>query len=72
VLLCLLGSLFYSTVGICVPLLHAKEARRAFTLPVSAAVKTARRSLAVGALAVAPLALAVAQYPAYAMRILGW
>jgi len=72
VLLCILGAACYSVIGLAVPLLHVREARRAFGLPVTAAFRTARSSIAIGIITLAPLALAVSAYPAYAMRILGW
>ncbi|GAA1949454.1 glycosyltransferase family 2 protein [Catenulispora subtropica] len=72
VLLCILGATCYCIVGLAVPLLHAKEAGRAFGLPVTAALRTARGSIWIGMIAIVPLALAIAGYPAYAIRILGW
>lgn len=72
VLLCILGATCYCVVGLALPLLHVKEAGRAFGLPAAAALRTAWVAIATGMAVIAPLALAVADYPVSAIRILGW
>jgi cellulose synthase/poly-beta-1,6-N-acetylglucosamine synthase-like glycosyltransferase len=72
VLLCILGATCYCVVGLAVPLLHVREAGRTFGLPVAAALRTAWGSIGIGMIAPAPLVLAIADYPGYAIRILGW
>jgi cellulose synthase (UDP-forming) len=72
ILLCILGAACYCAVGFAVPLLHVREARRSFGLTLGAAFGTAWGAIGIGIAALAPLALAVADYPAYGMRVLGW
>jgi len=72
VFLCILGATCYCLVGLAVPLLHVKEAARGFGLPVVEALRTAWGSIWIGMIAPAPLVVAVAAYPGYATRILGW
>ena len=72
VFLCVLGALCYSVVSVAVPVLHIVEAARDARIPVPDAAGTAPVALLAGLSTVVPLALAVARYPDYAIRMFGW
>jgi cellulose synthase/poly-beta-1,6-N-acetylglucosamine synthase-like glycosyltransferase len=72
VLLCLLGAITYTVVGLAVPVLHAREsARTACTGLVEALRRTALPPLLLAVLVAAPALLAVLQYPDYAAGVFG-
>jgi hypothetical protein len=72
VFLCIVGALFYSMVSMALPILHISEAARTAKAGLSQTITTARVPLFVGALTVAPLALAIGPFFRYSMGALGW
>ena len=73
VFLCLLAGVTYAGVGIAVPLLHAREAARIAGRRFASAVReTVAVPLTVACLAVVPVAVALARYPAYFVSVFGW
>ena len=73
VFLCLLAGCSYAVVSLAVCLLHAAETARAAAVRFGAAVRaTVLRPLTFSIAATAPLLLAVAIYPPYAIRAFGW
>ncbi|MBL8927873.1 MAG: hypothetical protein JNM77_16830 [Pseudonocardia sp.] len=72
VFLCLLGAATYTVVSIVVPILHAVECARAAGTRLLAVVRqTVLVPLTVAVVATLPVALAVARYPAYFVRVFG-
>ncbi|MCQ4209795.1 glycosyltransferase family 2 protein [Streptomyces longispororuber] len=72
VFLCLVAGATYTLVALALPLLHVREAARSAGVPFSAALGTARGSLAATVPAALAVATAVVLYPAYAAAVLGW
>jgi cellulose synthase (UDP-forming) len=73
VFLCLLASLSYAVVSLAVPLLHAREAAREVGARALTAIRrTVAVPVALGLAALLPLTTAIALYPAYFTRVLGW
>ena len=71
VFLSILAALMYLLISVAVPLLHAAEAAKRARVTIGAAVRrTARGPVLLTLVGLMPVALAVAQYPAYAMHVL--
>jgi cellulose synthase (UDP-forming) len=73
VFLSLIAAVMYAIVAVAVPVLHASEAAARAEVSRRAAIRaTAAGPLVTAAVAVLPVAAAVALFPAYAVRLLGW
>ncbi len=73
VFLSLLGGAMYAIVSVAVPVLHASEAAARAGVSISAALwRTSRGPVVMASIVLVPLAWAMAQYPAYALRVFGW
>jgi hypothetical protein len=70
--LCVLGAVVYTVVALAVPLLHAREAAAAATLPVIPVVaRTVAAPLAAALLVAVPTALAVLGVPGHLVAVAG-
>jgi hypothetical protein len=72
VFLCILGAVCYGLVSVAVPALHVVESARVAGVPFADALPTAARPFLTGLVVLVPVLAAVALYPAYAIRVLGW
>jgi cellulose synthase/poly-beta-1,6-N-acetylglucosamine synthase-like glycosyltransferase len=73
VFLSLIGGAMYAMVTILVPLLHVREISLKSRLPIRVLLwRTVRAPLAMAPFAWVPVAVAVAYYPAYAVKIFLW
>lgn len=71
VFLCTAAATAYATVALAVPLLHVREAARAAGVPLRAALLPTAPATLLGAVFLAPAAVAVLFFPAYAFAVLG-
>ncbi|MHA7141725.1 glycosyltransferase family 2 protein [Arthrobacter sp. Sr33] len=72
IFLCLVGAISYAIVAVAVPVLHALESARSAAVPFLAALRmTAAESVALAVGTAALVLVAVIQYPAYLMALIG-